>query len=191
MTDRLPLTKLEQRLYATLRAIADEGMVCPTNEALVARMGLKTESGVSQIIRQIEAKEWIEVERRSRWRRIVIVDTGRAIESRLSNSPANIERRERRERHLKAAQAKMVVGAIPAHNCPVEALRASMAHEAMAFQQRREAARMMSNTAIAEIERPRSPQSTFTMAGGEPCFQCGVKRADHDAHGCKRWRARP
>lgn len=188
MTGRLPLTTVEQRLYAILRAAAEDGMVCPTNEALVARMGLKTESGVSQIIRQIEAKEWIEVERRSRWRRIVIVDTGRAIESRLSNSPANIERRERRERHLKAAQAKMAIGV---HDCPVEALRASMAHEAMAFQQRRAAASMMSNTAIAEIEHPRSPQSTFTMAGGEPCFQCGVKRADHDAHGCKRWRARP
>ena len=92
-----------------------------------------------------------------------------------------------------AGQAGKAAEALPSPDGSVAALRASIEREATEFQQRRASARETGTVVAKEIRFGRLDSRTpgFTLAGGEPCFQCGVKRVDHDVLGCKRWRARP
>jgi hypothetical protein len=71
------LSPREALVYRELEAAATEGILCPTNAALARRIDAAS-SEASYLIRGLENKGFIRVERFNRARRIMIVPTGKA-----------------------------------------------------------------------------------------------------------------
>lgn len=71
MTDR------EQIIFNALRDAADRGLPCPDNKTLAVVAGYRSISGPARVVKLLEERGLIKVQRGLNWRIVTFTDTGR------------------------------------------------------------------------------------------------------------------
>lgn len=72
---REPLTPVEQMVYEILMEAAENNSVCPDYLDLNEVCGFESSSASPGVVKRIEKKGWIKVERYQRFRQVMIVET--------------------------------------------------------------------------------------------------------------------